>query len=205
MQRLAGHGYGLILINPHGSNSYGQAFTASILGDYGNKDYEDLMKGLEVALERYSKADPDQVYVAGGSYGGFMTGWIVGHSHRFRRAVCQRMVSNWLSFYGTSDIGARFVEFQLRHDLTGAAELWRMSPVAYADQVKTPLLVLHGAEDHRCPLGQGQEMYNAVKRHYDQIELIIYPESSHGLSRNGRPSLRCARLRAISDWFAQGD
>ncbi len=201
MQKLAGQGYGVIMLNPRGGNGYGQKFVASILGDYGNKDYEDLMLGTDQVLENHPEIDQDSLYVAGGSYGGFMTNWIVGHTNRFKAAVTQRCISNWISFYGTSDIGPHFVEFQLQHDLSNVEELWRMSPLAYAEQVETPLLVIHGEEDLRCPQEQAEQMYIAMKKHKVDTKLITFPQSSHGLSRMGLPNLRLDRMEAISDWF----
>src|SRR5699024_4297673 len=103
--------------NPRGGQGYGQEFVKAILGDYGNEDYQDLMLGLDYVLTEYPEIDKNNVYVAGGSYGGFMTNWIVGHTNRFKAAVTQRSISNWISFYGTSDIGSFFVKYQLNRDL----------------------------------------------------------------------------------------
>lgn len=142
-----------------------------------------------------------KLVVAGGSYGGFMTNWIVGHSKRFKAAVTQRSISNWISFYGTSDIGAFFVKYQLLTDLPNISEMWRLSPLAYVENAKTPLLVLHGEEDLRCPKEQGEQMFTAMKRFNVPTEMIVYPKSSHGLSRAGLPNLRVARLTDIANWF----
>lgn len=201
VQYLAGAGYGVVMLNPHGGNSYGQEFVATILGDYGNKDYEDVMLGTDYVLDQYPNIDPDRLFVAGGSYGGFMTNWVVGHTHRFKAAVTQRSISNWISFYGTSDVGAFFVEFQLQADLSRPEDLWRMSPLAYASQSTTPLLVLHGQEDLRCPQEQGEQMYIAMKKAGVDTKLVLYPDSSHGLSRQGLPNLRIERLEEIKAWF----
>lgn len=201
MQALAAKGYGVIMINPRGGSGYGQEFVASILDNYGDEDYQDLMKGLDVVLENHPEIDKDALYVAGGSYGGFMTNWIVTHTDRFKAAVTQRSISNWISFYGTSDIGPAFVKFQLGRDLTQADELWEMSPLAHTENAKTPLLVLHGEEDLRCPLEQGQQMYIAMKKEKVDTRLVTFPQSSHGLSREGLPNLRIERLNEIIDWF----
>lgn len=201
MHVLSAQGYGVLMINPRGSNGYGQAFVAAILGDYGNKDYDDLLLGLDTILEQHPEIDKGELYVAGGSYGGFMTNWIVGHTDRFKRAVTQRCISNWVSFYGASDIGPFFNEYQLGADLSDVTALWNMSPLKYAHQVKTPLLILHGEEDLRCPLSQAQEMYIAMKKYRNETKLITYPQSSHGLSREGLPNLRMERLTDIQDWF----
>ena len=201
MQALASAGYGVILLNPRGGSGYGQEFVASILDNYGDEDYQDLMNGLDVVLENHPEIDADNLYVAGGSYGGFMTNWMVTHTDRFKAAVTQRSISNWISFYGASDIGPSFVEYQLGRDLSQADELWQMSPLAHAANAKTPLLVIHGEEDLRCPLEQGQQMYIAMKKQRVETRLVTFPKSSHGLSRNGLPNLRIERLDEIADWF----
>ena len=203
MQALAAKGYGVIKINPRGSNTYGQNFVKSILGDYGNHDFDDLMMGVDYILETHPEVDVDQLYVAGGSYGGFMTNWIVTHTDRFRAAVTQRSISNWISFYGTSDIGPFFVEKQLLDDINNPERLWEMSPVAHAKNAKTPLLVLHGQSDLRCPQEQGEQMYMAMRKNNVPTKMILFPQSSHGLSRQGLPNLRQARLKAITDWFEE--
>jgi len=203
MQALAAKGYGVIMINPRGSNTYGQNFVKSILGDYGNHDFDDLMMGVDYILETHPEVDADQLYVAGGSYGGFMTNWIVTHTDRFRAAVTQRSISNWISFYGTSDIGPFFVEKQLLDDINHTKRLWEMSPVAHAKNAKTPLLVLHGQSDLRCPQEQGEQMYMAMRKNNVPTKMILFPQSSHGLSRSGLPNLRQERLKAITDWFEE--
>lgn len=203
MQALAAKGYGVIMINPRGSNTYGQNFVKSILGDYGNHDFDDLMMGVDYILETHPEVNADQLYVAGGSYGGFMTNWIVTHTDRFRAAVTQRSISNWISFYGTSDIGPFFVEKQLLDDIHNPQRLWEMSPVAHAKNAKTPLLVLHGQSDLRCPQEQGEQMYMAMRKNNVPTKMILFPQSSHGLSRQGLPNLRQERLKAITDWFEE--
>lgn len=205
MQQLASDGYGVLLLNPRGGNGYGQDFVSSILGDYGNKDYEDLLLGTDHVLENHPEIDKDRVFVAGGSYGGFMTNWIVGHTDRFKAAVTQRCISNWISFYGTSDVGAFFVEFQLEKDVSEAEALWKMSPLAYTQNIKTPLLIIHGEEDLRCPQEQGEQMYTAMKKQGVDTKMVLYPKSSHGLSRAGLPHLRMDRLNEIKEWFVKYD
>lgn len=201
MQYHAANGYGVIMLNPRGGQGYGQEFVNAILGDYGNKDYTDLMVGLDAVLTEHPEIDEKKLVVAGGSYGGFMTNWIVGHSKRFQAAVTQRSISNWISFYGTSDIGAFFVKYQLLTDLPNISDMWKLSPLAYVEHVQTPILVLHGEDDLRCPKEQGEQMYTAMKRFNVPTEMVVYPKSSHGLSRGGLPHLRLARLTDISSWF----
>lgn len=201
MQALASDGYGVILLNPRGGSGYGQDFVASILDNYGDEDYQDLMNGLDFVLKNHPEINEDDLYVVGGSYGGFMTNWIVTQTDRFRAAVTQRSISNWISFYGTSDIGPHFVEYQLGRDLSDAEGLWKMSPMAHVQNAKTPLLVIHGEEDLRCPLEQGEQMYIAMKKQNVETRLVTFPKSSHGLSRNGLPNLRMERLEEVANWF----
>jgi len=203
MQALAAAGYGVIMLNPRGGSGYGQDFVASILDNYGDEDYQDLLKGTDYVLDNHPEIDEDAVYVAGGSYGGFMTNWMVTHTDRFRAAVTQRSISNWISFYGTSDIGPAFVEFQLGRDLSNHEALWEMSPIAHAENANTPLLVIHGEEDLRCPQEQGEQMYIAMKKQRVETRFVTFPKSSHGLSRNGLPNLRMERLDEIVNWFEE--
>ena len=201
MQVHAANGYGVIMLNPRGGQGYGQDFVKAILGDYGNEDYQDLMLGLDFVLTEHPEINKNDVYVAGGSYGGFMTNWIVGHTNRFKAAVTQRSISNWISFYGTSDIGPFFVNYQLEKELTDTEELWKLSPLAYAENAKTPLLILHGEEDLRCPQEQGEQMYVAMKKNNVPTKMVVFPKSSHGLSRQGLPNLRLDRMNQIVEWF----
>lgn len=205
MQALAAEGYGVIMLNPRGGSGYGQEFVASILNNYGDEDYQDLMNGTNYVLKQYPLIDPNRLYVAGGSYGGFMTNWIVTQTNRFKAAVTQRSISNWISFYGTSDIGPAFIEFQLGRDLSQADELWEMSPLAHGEHAKTPLLIIHGEEDLRCPLEQAEQMYVAMKKYEVDTKLVIFPKSNHGLSREGLPNLRLERLEEISAWFKNNE
>ncbi len=205
MQWLAAQGYAVVYTNPRGSTSYGQDFVNAVRLHYGENDAVDILNGLDAALARFDCLDADRVAVTGGSYGGFMTNWLVGHSKRFFAAVSQRSISNWVSFYGASDIGPTFVEHQLGVALFDTPEdreaLWRMSPLAYAASVATPLLLLHSEEDLRCPMEQAEQFYTAIKRHGGEVELFRVPQSTHELSRSGKPKLRLARLGAIHDWI----
>ncbi|MBP2966810.1 prolyl oligopeptidase family serine peptidase, partial [Acinetobacter baumannii] len=124
-------------------------------------------------------------------------------TNRFKAAVTQRSISNWISFYGTSDIGPFFVKYQLHSELKDVDKLWKLSPLAYVENVETPLLVLHGEEDLRCPQEQGEQMYTAVKSKNIPTKMVVFPESSHGLSRQGLPNLRINRINEIIDWFSQ--
>lgn len=204
LQLLAAKGYVVLYINPRGSHGYGQEFVDAVRSDYGGKDYEDLMDAVDVALERFSFIDRNRLGVTGGSYGGFMTNWIVSHTDRFQAAVTQRSISNWLSFYGVSDIGYFFTKWELGHHLLEDPEkLWDFSPLKYAANVETPLLILHGEEDYRCPIEQGEQLFVTLKHQRKEVEFVRFPNASHELSRSGRPDLRIERLNHICRWFEE--
>jgi len=201
-QLLASKGYAVIFSNPRGGHGYGQEFVNACRGDYGGGDYRDLMETVDYALEKYAFIDESRLGVTGGSYGGFMTNWIVGHTDRFKAAVTQRSISNWVSFYGVSDIGPYFTEDQIGGDAWQDTELlWKHSPIAYVQQVRTPILILHGEQDLRCPIEQGEQYYIALKRLGRKTRLVRFPGASHDLSRGGHPSLRVARLSHIAGWM----
>ncbi|MDT7012846.1 S9 family peptidase [Levilactobacillus namurensis] len=203
LQYLAGRGYGVIAINPRGGNSYGQDFETAVLGHYGDGDFTDLMRGTDAALALDPTIDPHQLCVTGGSYGGFMTNWIETHTDRFAAAVTQRSIANWISFYGTSDIGYYFTPWELKQDMRNIQALWRFSPLAYVKQAHTPILVMHGMEDLRCPTGQGEEFFVGLKEAGVETQLVLFPQSNHELSRSGLPHLRVERLKRIDQWFRE--
>ncbi|HYK72928.1 MAG TPA: S9 family peptidase, partial [Pseudoneobacillus sp.] len=200
-QTLAAEGYAVLFTNPRGSHGYGQEFVNAVRGDYGGNDYNDLMNAVDFALEKFSLIDKERMGVTGGSYGGFMTNWIVGHTDRFKAAVTQRSISNWISFYGVSDIGYYFTEWQIQSDLSDIHTLWKHSPLAYVDQMKTPLLILHSEKDYRCPIEQAEQLFIALKRQKKKTKFLRFPEANHELSRSGHPKLRLERLNAITEWF----
>jgi dipeptidyl aminopeptidase/acylaminoacyl peptidase len=202
-QVLASSGYAVLYINPRGSHGYGQEFVDAVRGDYGGGDYEDIMKAVDYALKEFPFIDESRLGVTGGSYGGFMTNWIIGHSDRFKAAATQRSISNWISFYGVSDIGYYFSEWQIQSDLSDIETLWKHSPLAYVKDMNTPLLILHSEKDYRCPIEQAEQLYIALKREKKEARFVRFPESNHNLSRIGKPSLREARLQEIVDWFGE--
>ncbi|WP_338541929.1 S9 family peptidase [Paenibacillus tundrae] len=201
-QILAAQGYAVMYLNPRGGLGYGQQFVNACRGDYGGGDYRDLMEAVDYALRQYDFIDETRLGVTGGSYGGFMTNWIVGHTDRFTAAVTQRSISNWLSFYGVSDIGYFFTEDQIGGNAWEDTEkLWKHSPLAYVGNVTTPLLILHGEQDLRCPIEQAEQLYIALKRRRQTTRLVRFPGANHELSRGGHPHLRVRRLEHIAGWF----
>lgn len=203
MQVHAANGYGVVLLNPRGSKTYGQKFCQENVGHYGEKDFTDLMEGLDYVLDHHSNLDRNRQYCAGGSYGGFMTTWVVGHTHRFAGAVAQRPVTDWLSFAGTSDIGFMFIPQEMLTDRFDTKTLWEKSPVAYANKATTPTLVMQGEWDTRTPIGQGEEFYSALIESGIEAEMSRYPQSWHGVSREGLPSLRVRRIAETREWWDQ--
>ncbi|MGE8205161.1 S9 family peptidase [Heyndrickxia sp. NPDC080065] len=202
-QILAAQGFAVLYVNPRGSHGYGQKFVDAVRGDYGGNDYNDLMNAVDYVLDQYDFIDKERLGVTGGSYGGFMTNWIVGHTNRFKAAVTQRSISNWISFYGVSDIGYYFSEWQILADLNDIEKLWKHSPLAYAKDIETPLLILHSEKDYRCPIEQAEQLFIALKHQQKTTKFIRFPESNHELSRSGKPHLRMKRLDYIKDWFLQ--
>lgn len=201
LQLLAAQGYGVLYVNPRGSHGYSQQFVDAVRGDYGGGDYEDIMKGLDSVLAENDWIDENRLGVTGGSYGGFMTNWIVGHTNRFKAAVTQRSISNWISFFGVSDIGYYFNEWQVGADMTDVEKLWNHSPLKYAKNIETPLLILHSEKDFRCPIEQAEQLYITLKQMKKEAGFVRFPDADHNLSRTGYPNLRYARLEQITGWF----
>ena len=209
MQLLCGLGYFVFFCNPHGSGGRGIRFS-DIRRHYGEQDYTDLMAFTDHVLAEYPALDADRLAVEGGSYGGFMTNWIVGHTNRFACACTQRSIANWTSKMGVTDIGYFFVPDQhltpeqlKAWDEDAFLALWRVSPVAYARNFSTPTLVLHSEEDRRCTLDQGIEMFTALKRQGVDARLVVFKGENHELSRGGKPRARVRRLEEIRDWYAR--
>lgn len=199
-QLLANHGVVVVYSNPRGSMGYGQPFCEAIKGDWGNLDYQDLMAVLDHALQK-GFIDEASLGVAGGSYGGFMTNWVVGHTDRFKAAVTMRSVVNEHSFYGTSDYGF-WGEMNLGSLPWKNPEAYlKMSPYSYVENIKTPLLILHSEEDYRCPIEQAEQLFAALKKLKKEVLFIRFPGESHDLSRAGKPWHRVFRLDYILNWF----
>lgn len=200
-QVLGSDGYIIIYTNPHGSSGNGVKYS-DIRGRYGEIDYEDLMKFTDLCIEKYPQIDKDRLGIYGGSYGGFMTNWTIGHTDRFKAAVSQRSISNWTSFYGVSDIGYYFASDQTDSNPWDSLDkMWDQSPLKYAKNAKTPTLFIHADEDYRCPLEQGIQMYSRLKLNGVDTKMYIFHKENHELSRSGRPKARIKRLTEIKNWF----
>lgn len=201
-QVLAGLGYAVLYTNPRGSHGYGQKFACGCLGDYGGQDYADLMTAVDEALQKYDFLDATRMGVTGGSYGGFMTNWIISHTDRFLAAVTQRSISNWVSFFGVSDIGYTFTEDELlANPITNMKKCIKHSPINYVQNIHTPLLILHSEQDYRCPIEQGEQLFTSLKMLGREVRMVRFSGASHELSRSGRTSLRLERLNHMNSWF----
>lgn len=201
MQYWANEGYVVFFCNPRGSDGKGNEF-ADIRGKYGTIDYDDIMKFTDLVLEKCPFIDRDRVGVTGGSYGGFMTNWIIGHTNRFRAAASQRSISNWVSFFGTTDIGYYFADDQnAATPWSDIEKLWFHSPMKYANKVVTPTLFIHSEEDYRCWLPEGLQMFTSLKYHGVDSRLCMFRGENHELSRSGKPKHRIRRLEEITNWF----
>ncbi len=198
---LAAQGYVVYFCNPRGGQGYGEAHTKAIHGDWGDADYADLMLWADY-VKALPYIDPDRMGVTGGSYGGYMTLWIVGHTHQFKSAVAQRVVSNFISMWGTSDMN-----WMMEHLVGDPAPFkdlqtaWDHSPLKYLPNAKTPTLLIHSEQDHRCPIEQGEQAFVTLKINGVETEMVRFPNEPHGLSRTGRTDRRVARLEHILRWM----
>ncbi len=200
---LAASGYVVYFCNPRGSLGYGEAHSKAIWNRWGTVDYDDLMAWADFVSEK-PYIDKERMGVTGGSYGGYMTNWIIGHTDRFKAAVTQRSVSNLISMYGSSDFNWSFEdEFGNEPPWENFENYWKQSPLKYIGNCKTPTLISHSEQDLRADIEQGLQIFVALKRMGVDTEMVIYPEEPHGLSRTGRTDRRIVRLNSIRGWFDQ--
>jgi dipeptidyl aminopeptidase/acylaminoacyl peptidase len=201
LQMLAGMGFLVFTTNPRGSDGYGEAFRRACVRDWGGRDYEDLMTALNQLIERTGYVDESRMGVGGGSYGGFMTNWIIGHTDRFAAAVTMRSISNLVSEFAQHDI-VLWGEVEMGPQPWPDPDvLWRRSPIRYVREMHTPLLILHSDMDLRCAFSQAEELFGALRLLGREVEMVRFPGESHDLSRGGRPDRRVERLRRIGGWF----
>lgn len=199
---LSSSGMFVFYPNPRGSTSYGNEFTFATRGQWGKMDEEDFMTGLDAVLDAYPGVDGDRIGVSGGSYGGFMTNWLTARfPDRFRAAVTSRSISNWESWYGSTDVQS-LTEFEFDGTPWEQRELYRtLSPMSYVENVTAPTLIIHSEEDWRTPIADAEQWYMALKKMQIPVEFVRYPRSSHGLSRTGEPWLLVDRLERKRSWF----
>ncbi len=199
---LAANGYVVYWTNPRGGQGFGEKFSSAIFNRWGSVDYADLMAWADY-MQQQPYIDAQRMGVTGGSYGGYMTLTIIGHTNRFKAAAAQRVVSNFISFYGSSDLN------WVTENLFGSEappwsdleNFWQQSPMSRIGNVTTPTLLIHSEQDIRCAQEQAEQVFVALKRLGIDTELVLFPEESHGLSRNGRTDRRVARLTHMLRWF----
>ncbi|MBO0707246.1 MAG: S9 family peptidase [Candidatus Dormibacteraeota bacterium] len=200
-QLLCANGIGVLYLNPRGSDGYGEEFMHRVVQDWGGGDAEDLLLALDQLVAREPWVDDGRLGVAGGSYGGYMTNWLIGHTTRFRAAVSMRSICNLVSEYTQHDIVMWGTEQLGPIEWPDPENLWRRSPIRYVRDIETPLLLLHGEADLRCAISQAEELFGALHLLGKEVELVRFPGESHDLSRNGRPDRRVERLNRILRWF----
>lgn len=204
MQVFASEGFVVLYTNPQGSQGYGHTFADAITGKWAEPAMNDIMAAVDYVLE-LGYADPDRCFVTGGSYGGYMTNWVVSHTNRFKAAVTQRSICDLAAFFGTSDTG-----WDLEADFHAVP--WKnpdiyakWSPITYADKIQTPLCIIHSENDLRCPIEQAEQLFVRLKYDKKPVKLVLFPEESHGLSRGGRPDRRIERLNVMLEWFRRSE
>jgi dipeptidyl aminopeptidase/acylaminoacyl peptidase len=198
---LAAHGYVVYFCNPRGGLGYGEEHAKAIWNNWGSADYDDLIAWVDL-VEQRPYIDPDRMGVTGGSYGGYMTNWIIGHTDRFKAAVTQRSVSNLISMYGSTDFNWIWqYEFGDQPPWEDHENYWRQSPIKYMGNAKTPTLVIHSEQDLRCDMEQDEQIFVALKKLGVDTEMVRFPDEPHGLSRGGRTDRRIERLNHILRWF----
>lgn len=200
-QMLAGQGYWVLFTNPRGSDGYGHGFTFATRGRWGMEDYQDLMQAVDHVIAR-GQVDTTRMAVLGGSYGGFMTNWILGKTKRFAVAETDRSIYNWYSWYGSSDAQG-LTEYEFLGAPWETDSLYRvLSPMTYAHRITTPLLIVHSEDDFRTPITDAEQLFVMLRKRGVPSEFVRYPRSYHGLSRTGPPWLLVDRLERIRTWFA---
>jgi dipeptidyl aminopeptidase/acylaminoacyl peptidase len=198
---LAANGYVVYFCNPRGGKGYGEEHAGAIWGAWGTADYDDLMAWTDY-MEKQPYIDRERMGVTGGSYGGYMTLWIIGHTKRFQAAITDRCVSNFISEWGSSDMNWTFeYEVEAAPPYKDFKKWWDMSPMKYIGNAKTPTLVQHYEGDLRCPIEQGEQVFVALKRLGVDTEFVRYPDEFHGMSRTGRTDRRIERIKHILRWF----
>ena len=206
-QVYAGGGYVVIYANPRGSSGYSEAWGRAIMGPgelgpgWGSVDYEDLMAVVDTAVDRYDFIDPERLGVLGGSYGGYMTSWIVSHENRFKAAISERAVNNLVSMYGSSDVGWVFKGYHGDFVHDAVDKYLQISPWTYAKQIETPLLILHSENDLRCNIEQAEVLFTTLRLLGKEVEMVRFPAESHELTRSGNPVHRVQRFELVLDWF----
>lgn len=200
LQLYPAMGYGLLFINPRGSVGYGETFAAAVSGSWGLADTQDFEAMLNHVVEQ-GGWDRDRLGVTGGSYGGFMTNWMLGHTDHFKAGVTDRSISNMTSMYGTDDISLVSLDSEIGTPWDHPDRFWELSPLRNVANITAPLLIIHSEEDYRCPMEQAEQLFIALKRLERTVEFVRYSGENHELSRAGKPVNRADRLERTLGWF----
>jgi dipeptidyl aminopeptidase/acylaminoacyl peptidase len=200
LQMYAARGYALVFINPRGSLGYEESFAKEIDGNWGTADSPDFLAAIDHVLS-LGGIDANRIGITGGSYGGFITNWMLGTTDRFKVGVTDRSICNLTSMYGTDDIALVSFDPELGTPWDNQQKYWDMSPLKYVANVTAPCLIIHSENDYRCPMEQAEQWFIALKRLGVETELVRFPNESHGLSRNGAPKHRVERLQRTLGWF----
>ncbi len=206
-QVFCGAGYAVVFANPRGSSGYSEAWGRAIRGPgaagpgWGSVDYDDCMAVTDEAVRRFDFVDGERLGVIGGSYGGYMTSWIVSHTDRFKAAVSERAVNQWLSMWGSSDFGWDFKGYFGKFLFEDVETYLKISPATYAADIHTPLLILHSENDLRCPIEQGEQLFTTLRLLRREVEFVRFPDESHELTRAGSPVHRVQRFELVLEWF----
>jgi len=205
----AAAGYAVVFSNPRGSSGYTEAWGRAIRGPveggpgWGSVDYEDVMAVVDEAIKSFDFVDATRLGVMGGSYGGYMTSWIVGHTNRFQAAISERAVNDILSEGGASDISIRWKAVTGVHYWEHHEAMRQVSPATHAKNITTPLLILHSENDLRCPVSQGEDLFTRFRSLKRDVELVVFPDESHELQRSGSPFHRVKRFEIILEWLGR--
>ncbi len=203
MQLWASRGYIVMFCNPHGSDGRGNEF-ASLNLRWGSIDFRHIMAFVDNVLKTYPQIDEKKVCCTGGSYGGYMSNWIMGHTDRFCCIATQRSISNWITMYGVGDIPPIACDETCNthpYSEEGFRQMWEVSPLKYVRNAKTPTLFIHSDEDHRCPIEEGYQLYTALIYQGVEARMVVFHGENHELSRTGKPKHRLRRLKEITGWF----
>ena len=209
-QLQVARGFGVVYCNPRGSSGYSEAWGRAVRwpecdtdpgSGWGGVDFDDVMACVEEACRRFDWVDPDRLGILGGSYGGYMTSWVIGHTDRFKAACSERACNNLLTLEHNSDIAGVFRGYVGKNHLEAPEAYLRQSPISYINAMTTPVLILHSEDDLRCPINQAEELFIGLRLLGREPELMRFPGESHELSRSGAPLHRVQRAELILDWF----
>lgn len=200
-QVYAAKGWAVFFCNPRGSTGYGEKFERGEINNWGGMDYQDIMAGVDAALKQNPWVDPNDLGVTGGSYGGYMTNWIVSHTNRFKAAVTLRSLSNFISDDGTRDGAYGHEEYFKGIIFDDFDQYWDASPLKYARNVHTPTLILHSDNDFRVPIEQGEQWFRALQHYGVPSEIVFFPRENHNLTRTGEPKHLVESLNWQLYWF----